>query len=246
MFFRWVDRNNTTTERMAFSERKGVGAEPGANFPSMSHNAMLAHSIRGRVTSTSEGPRYCVSCHMTDEGLANFGTEYDDFRTALQNGDWASLDWNLITQHIGQNPGNQLNSPLFVQQVAGFGSGLFLFDQQGRPVNPIDDHNDHNDHNDRAGTDNVPPSTVYDPNLVVYNLDLLVLENGVSTASSNHASMPPGTGTVLRLGATDVEMAGPPGSASLTLLADPNAGLVLDSWLDADGAKLGDADTYLD
>ena len=61
----------------AFSDRKGQGASPFAAFPSMSHNAIMAHSIRGRVTPQREGPRYCVACHLTDEGIANYGTEYD-------------------------------------------------------------------------------------------------------------------------------------------------------------------------
>lgn len=240
MFFRWEDQENNTTDRMAFSDRRGQGANPAMQFPGMSHNAMMAHSIRGRVTPENEGNRYCVSCHLTDNSVANFGTEYDNFRTAMQAGDWDSFDWSLLTEHLGQNTGNQLDSPFFVHMVAGLGSGLFLFDEQGRPVNPIDDHDD------RAGTDNVPPSTVYDPDRVFYNLDRVVLENGVSTASSNHAMLPPGTGTVLRLGATDPEMAGPLGAPILEMLTDPTLGLVLDSWLDADGAVQGGADQHID
>ena len=37
---------------------------------------MMAHSIRGKVDSANEGPRYCVACHLTDAGLATYGAEY--------------------------------------------------------------------------------------------------------------------------------------------------------------------------
>ncbi|MHC4956147.1 MAG: hypothetical protein ACYTGZ_20070, partial [Planctomycetota bacterium] len=49
MFFRWEDRNNDRTEVFAFSSRHGDGNNPTHQFPSMSHNAMMAHSIRGKV-----------------------------------------------------------------------------------------------------------------------------------------------------------------------------------------------------
>ncbi len=239
MFFRWEDQQSQTTERMGFSDRRGKGASPAVQFPGMSHNAMMAHSIRGRVTDENEGNRYCVSCHLTTNSVATYGTEYDAFRSAMQTGDWASLDSAMLTEHFGQNTGNQMDSPLFVHMVAGLGSGLFLFDVQGRPVNDIDDHDD------RAGTDNVPPNSVYDPANVFYNLDRIVLESGLSTASSNHAMIPPANGAALRDGADDLDMAGPLGARILELLTDPNTGLVLDSWLDADGAPQGSATTHI-
>ena len=83
MFFRWEDRNNQRTKTYAFSGRNSKGAnELEAAFPSMGHNAMMAHSIRGRVSPTQEGPRYCVSCHMTTDGLAEYGDLYNTFRAA--------------------------------------------------------------------------------------------------------------------------------------------------------------------
>ena len=104
----------------------------------MNHNAMMPHSIRGRVSDDDEGPRYCVACHLTDDAIANHGTDYDAFRTAMATNDFASLDFPTLAQHIGANPGNQQNSPYWVHMVAGLGSGLFLFDENGAPVNPLD------------------------------------------------------------------------------------------------------------
>ncbi len=234
MWFLWEDRNNDRSERTAFSDRNSTGANPATAFPSMSHNAMMAHSVRGKVQPTDEGPRYCVACHLTDDAITAFGPEYDTFRTAIRTGDYGSLDFDLLRDHIGLNPGNQLNSPLWVHQVAGLGSGLFLFDEQGAPVNPLDDHND------RAGTDNVPPSTVFDPLRVFFDLDRIVTETGSSNGSSNHALLTPG-GSSHRDGSTNPNLAGPLGASILMRLADPVNGLILNSWLDADGEIGGDA-----
>lgn len=240
MFFSYEDRNNDLSQVYSFSDRKGQGKNPAiSDFPAMSHNAMLAHSIRGKVASDKEGPRYCVACHLTDEAIANHGTEYAAFRTALQTGDFGSLDFNTLRDHIGSNPGNQLNSPFFVHQVAGLGSGLFLFDDQGAPVNPLDNNAN------RAGAGGVAPSANFDPNRVALNLDRVVGENGVSNASSNHALLDGSPTPNLRDGATDPNMAGPLGMTLLEMLADPVNGRVLDSWIDADGNLGGDAATHV-
>ncbi len=241
MFFSYEDRENNLSEVFSFSDRNGGGKNlAGAELPAMSHNAMMAHSIRGRVTDTDEGPRYCVACHLTDNSIANFGAEYDAFRTAMQTGDVAGLDFNILRDHIGSNPGNQLDSPFFVHQVAGLGSGLFLFDDQGGPVNPLD-----NDEN-RAGAGGTAPSANYDPANAALNLDRVVAENGVSNASSNHALFDPAPNPNLRDGAVDPTMAGPMGMTLLQMLTDPTNGRVLDSWLDADGVVRGDATTVID
>ncbi|QDV05767.1 hypothetical protein Poly30_12690 [Planctomycetes bacterium Poly30] len=241
MFFSYKDRQNNLSEVFSFSDRNGGGKNPAlADLPAMSHNAMMAHSIRGRVTAEDEGPRYCVSCHLTDHSIATYGTEYAAFRTAMQTGDFASLDYNLLRDHIGSNPGNQIDSPFFVHQVAGLGSGLFLFDGQGAPVNPLD-----NDAN-RAGAGGAAPATTYDPNRSALNLDRVVSENGVSNASSNHALYDSTPTPNLRDGATDPTMAGPMGMTLLQMLTDPTNGRVLDSWIDADGIVRGDATSVID
>lgn len=241
MFFSYIDKDNQLSEVFSFSDRNGQGRNPAlSDFPAMSHNAMLAHSIRGRVTAENEGPRYCVACHLTDNAIANHGTEYAAFRTAMQTGDFDSLDFNILRDHIGSNPGNQLDSPFFVHQVAGLGSGLFLFDDQGAPVNPLD-----NEAN-RAGAGGTAPSANFDTNRVALNLDRVVSENGRSNASSNHALFDPNAAPGLRDGAVDPAMAGPMGQTLLEMLTDPVNGRVLDSWIDADGVLRGNAQTHID
>jgi hypothetical protein len=49
----------------------------------------------------------------------------------------------------------------------------------------------------------------------------------------------------LRDGATDPDLAGPLGATLIRKLADPVNGVVLDSWLDANGASRGNASTYV-
>lgn len=241
MFFSYEDRNNVLSEVFSFSDRKSQGKNPAfSDFPAMSHNAMLAHSIRGKVESTKEGPRYCVACHLTEDAIANHGPAYQAFRTAMQTGDFASLDFSVLRDHIGRNPGNQIDSPFFVHQVAGLGSGLFLFDDQGGPVNPLD-----NEPN-RAGAGGQAPSATYDPARVALNLDRVVGENGRSNASSNHALFDPSPSPNLRDGANDPTMAGPLGASILRMLTDPVNGRVLDSWIDADGVVRGDATNVID
>ncbi|MEZ5977283.1 MAG: hypothetical protein R3F34_03595 [Planctomycetota bacterium] len=237
-FFRWDDKADARSEVFAFSNRNGGGNSPVASFPALSHNAMMAHSIRGRVDAQNEGPRYCVACHLTDEGMTNFGADYAAFRTAIQTGDYGSLDWTLLQSHIGKNPGNQLNSPMFVHMVAGLGSGMFLFDAGGAPINDLDIDT-------ARKPNNVAPKTVYDPTKVVYDLDRIVDESGLSFASNNHMLLSPGMANATRDGATDTNMAGPLGVTLLTLLADPTGGLVLDSWYDADGLPRGNASDYV-
>lgn len=239
IFFQWEDRNNNLSRRFGFIDRKGGGTGPGTSgFPSLSHNSIMAHSIRGKVEPTKEGPRYCATCHLTSTGLATYGAEYDAFRTALNDHDFGALDFQLLKQHFGRNTGNQMNSPLFPHMVAGLGTGLFLFDEFGAPVNPLDTHTD------RKGTDNVPPSTVFDPNRVFYDLDRIVQPSGVANGSNAHAwvdSTVAATAPALRDGATDPDMAGPLGATIIRKLTDPVNGVVLDSWLDANGVPQGGA-----
>lgn len=240
MFFSYEDQNNNLSRVFSFSDRNGQGSNEGTSaFPAMSHNAMLAHSIRGKVTSTNEGPRYCVACHLTEDSIANYGTEYNAFRTALQTGDYNSLDHNILRDHIGRNPGNQMDSPLFVHHVAGLGSGLFTFDEFGAPVNRLDFFAG------RAGAGNVAPANNYNANRISLDLDRVVNENGVSQASSNHMMLNPGQGPNLRDGATDPNMAGPLGASILRMMTDPNLGRVLEVWMDADGNIHGDDNSVI-
>ena len=245
MFFTWRDRTGTFSDVYTFSDRHGQGNDPAVTAPSLSHNAMMAHSIRGRVDANNEGPRYCVACHLTDDAINNYGAEYTAFVTALETNDFDALDqpplgYALLQQHFGRNTGNDMNSPLWVHMVAGLGSGLFLFDDDGCPVNPLDGDTQ------RAGCGGqAPNATAFSAARVAFNLDRMVLKTGVATGSSNHALITPLSGPNLRLGAADPALAGPLGSDLIELLADPVNGLVLDSWLDADGASHGLATTLV-
>ena len=240
MFFSYEDQNNNLSRVFSFSDRNRKGSNRGTSaFPAMSHNAMFAHSIRGKVDNDDEGPRYCVACHLTDEAIANYGTEYNAFRTALQTGDYGALDHNLLRDHIGSNPGNQLNSPFLVHQVAGLGSGLFTFDEFGAPVNRLDFFAG------RPGAGNVAPANRYNPAFIDLDLDRVVNEDGSTNASSNHMLLDPGVGPNLRQGADDPNMAGPLGSPLTRMMTDPAGGAVLNSWYDADGQPQGDASNHI-
>ncbi|HEX6885031.1 MAG TPA: hypothetical protein VF530_16770 [Planctomycetota bacterium] len=241
VMFQWEDQNNQLSRFFQFSDRHAAGNNPAAAaYPSLSHNAFMAHSIRGKVSATREGPRYCVACHLTDEGLATFGTQYDAFRNALASGSFGALDYNLLRQHFGRNPGNQLGSPFFAHMAAGLGTGLFLFDANGAPVNPLDTFAG------RKGAGGVAPSTIFDPLRVTLNLDRIVEPSGVANGSNNHTWAGNGAaGAALRDGALDPNLAGPLGATLIRRLADPLNGIVLDSWLDANGAPQGDADSYV-
>jgi hypothetical protein len=240
-FFRHEDRLGVESAVMGFSDRLGEGNNPnnGARnaFPGLNHYMVATHAIRGAATDTQEGARYCVSCHLTTEGMDNFGDEYAAFLDAYQNNDFANLDFDLLQEHIGQNTGNQLNSPLWVHMVSGQGSGLFLFDATGCPVNPLDANDN------RQYCPNGAPADNFDPNNVVYDLDRMVEVSGVPNVSTNHPLLE--QGPVRRIGASNPEMAGPLGADRLVRLADPNLGLILDAWLDADGENQGNADNFV-
>lgn len=239
VFFQWRDRHGQFSDVFAFSDRNAGGNNPGQPFGSLGHNALMQHSIRGKVASEKEGPRYCVACHLTEDGVAAWRPEYDAFRSAIASRNYGALDFDLLQDHIGRNPGNQLGSPFFVHMVAGLGSGMFLFDEEGCPVNPLD-HNAN-----RFGCNGVAPADSFDPARVVLDLDRIVDENGVSFASNNHAMLDPGVGPNLRDGALDPGRPGPLGATILRKLTDPDLGVVLDSWIDADGNLQGDAGDFV-
>jgi hypothetical protein len=241
VMYQWQDQNGQLSRFFQFSDRNSAGNNPGqAVNPSLSHNAFMAHSIRGKVSATNEGPRYCATCHLTEAGMVSFGTQYRAFRDAMNARNYAALDFNLLQQHFGRNPGNQLDSPFYPHMVAGLGTGLFLFDQNGAPVNPLDNFAG------RKGAGGIAPSAIYDPLRVTLNLDRIVEPSGVANGSNNHTWLDvPSTGPSLRDGARDPELAGPLGATLIHRLTDPDTGIVLDSWLDSNGQPRGDAALYL-
>lgn len=243
-FYRYQDLNNNESAVLAFSNRLGNGNAPAVNgknaFPALSQNQMAPHSIRGAVTAQYEGTRYCVACHLNQDQLNNFGDEYAAFLDDYTNNNFANLDFNLLAEHIGANPGNQLNSPFFVHMAAGRGTGLFLFDENGCPVNPLDDNDN------RQNCNNVSPQDQFDVNNVAYDLDRLVEFNGINNAGSIHPLLNPNDpNSVRRINADDAEMAGTLPAAIIQMMTDPNQGVILDSWIDADGAPQGGAANFI-
>lgn len=235
MFYRYQDRNGQESPVFAFTDRTGKGNNPegGGAFGALAHNKVMSHSIRGRVTGNNEGMRYCVACHLTQSGLDKFRIQYDAFRANMANGNFANLDYGLLKEHIGENPSNRLDSPIWVHMVAGLGSGLFLFDETGCPVNPLDGY---------AARHHCPDGTPADRfalhqtigNVVRYNLDRVVEATGRSNASNGHP-MENGQPSRLRDGAANPALSGPLGGRLIQKLTDPESGVVLDRWYDADG-----------
>lgn len=248
VFYHWQDKNNEVTPVMTFSDRHGRGSNPAAVYPSLSHNAFMAHSIRGRVTPQREGPRYCATCHLTDEGLATWGNEYTTFRNAMSARNYAALDFNLLKQHFGRNTGNTMNSPLWPHMAAGLGSGLFLFDENGCPVNPLDnDPNRRGCYTDLANLQRTSPQTFFSQfgfSSVAYDLDRIVEASGVTNGSNNHPWLD-ASGATMRDGALDANQPGPLGAALIRMMTDPAQGRVLDSWIDSDGQLKGDASNFI-
>ena len=111
--------------------------------------------------------------------------------------------------------------------VAGLGSGMFLFDQDGGPVNKIDDFAG------RAGAGGVAPKDKFAAGAVVYDLDRVVDETGAPTGSNTHPMLQ--GPSPLRAGAANDQLSGPLGSGLLGRVADPLLGIVLKSWYDANG-----------
>ena len=242
MFYRYTDQDNVATPVFAFSDRSGNGNNPTLDrddLPSLGHDVMMPHSIRGRVSAQNEGPRYCVACHLTENSVTTFGGAYRNFRQAHENHNWGGINYNQLQQHIGQNTGNQLDSPFFVHMVAGLGTGLFLMDKDGCPINPLDN-------NTRNGFCDQPANALFGRVAPQYDLDGIVERDGTSNVSSSHPAQSEMVGT-LRRGAQNPNVAGPLGEVHLERLADPDAptAIILDAWLDANGAAQGNADALL-
>jgi hypothetical protein len=244
-FWRYVDLNGNTSQVFAFNDRLGEGNNPdngGRNtFPALSQNQMSAHAIRGKIAPDKEGPRYCVSCHLNQgqvDNAANWAA-YEQFFADYQNNNFANFNFNLLQQQIGQNTGNQQNSPFWVHMAAGLGSGLFLFDVDGCPNNPLDNNANREYCNDQA------PAQRFNVNNTVYDLDKLVQLNGVPNASTSHPRLDGRGQGARRQGASNDEMSGPLGAQTLQKLAHPAQGVILDSWMDADGVPQGNANQYI-
>lgn len=246
IFTTYQDLNGDASDVLAFSDRLGEGNNPAYGGRgvrgALGHNKIMPHSIRGRVSATDEGPRYCVACHLTTDALDNFGAEYAAFRDAMINNDMSAINYNLLQTHIGSNTGNQLNSPFYPHMAAGRGTALYLYDANGCPLNPLDA-------NARAFCANNAPADNFDANTVnddaIYDLDRVVEIGGQSNGSSKHPLLDPLGAGNLRNGANNPFIAGPMGGNRTEALTNPDTGIVLDSWLDADGQAQGDAANYI-
>ena len=110
-----------------------------------------------------------------------------------------------------------MNSPLWVHMVAGLGTGLFLFDENGCPINPLDTNDQRYGCFADPGVQNVTvsPASIFDPLTMVgrikYNLDRIVVDTGAPLSSSNHPFIPSFQLTDLRDGAGNANIAGPLG-----------------------------------
>lgn len=232
-FFRYVDLDGVRSEVLTFGDRNGRGSVPGAPrrdaLPAMAHDKVAAHSVRGRATAEAEGARQCVACHLDQDQLATWGAGYATFFEGMAAGDRSVVDFELLAGHIGRNPGNQLGSPYYVHMAAGLGTGLALFDAAGCPVNPLDGRADRCE----VGA----PAAAFDLGAAAFDLDGLVEPNGSSNASRSHPLRDPVVGAPMRLGDDLPALAGPLGILLTRRLADPDGGLVLDTWVDADGVS---------
>ena len=118
-------------------------------------------------------------------------------------------------------------------------TGLFLFDVNGCPVNPLDANANRFFCNNNAPADN------FDANNVVYDTDRFVEVTGVTNVSSLHPMLEFPT---LRDGSLNPAMSGTLGASIINKLTNPDTatgGKVLDSYLDADGNAQGDAANYI-
>ncbi len=264
MFFQYLDLNGDASQVFAFTDRNGNGNVPDLNgrnaFPALAHNKIAPHTVRGRVDGQNEGVRGCQACHLTTAGLAddynNDGftnlQDYQEFITRyLDNNDFAAMNdaidpnnantqtlFEVLQDVIGENTGNQLNHPIFVAMNAGLGTGLFLFDANGCPVNPLDNNAD------RFFCEGDAPAANFDADNVVYDLDRLV--ERVSGATNVSMTQPIQGGDWLNLrGGLTPNLAGPLSGTLVDRLTDPNTGIVLDSWLDNEGNAQGDAANFI-
>jgi hypothetical protein len=246
-FYRYVDINGNAANGITFTDYNGNGNNPAfagsSNFPALSHNRIYAHSIRGRVDANNEGTVQCVECHLNQAQIDNFGADYANFwNEYIINQNYNFLvDNNIyaqLQQFIGQGTHNVFNTPYWVAMMTGLGTGMLTFDANGCPVNPLDANAN------RQFCQNVAPADQFDVNNIAYDVDRVVMYNGAANASFTKPMLNT-QGILLRSGAQDATLSGPLGAELLTKLADPNLGIILDSWLDDNGNAQGDAANYL-
>jgi len=287
MFYNFYDANgnpifdfNGNPITISPSNRNGLGVDPQAtrlnantNEPVMGGiqtNRMMAHSIRGDTTAAYEGPKYCVSCHNTQAGATNatFLAQYAAFvaaydTTTLNTG---AIDFTVLQSVIGQNTGNVQEHPIPVHRAAGLGSGAFLFDQIGCPVNPLDNNANRILCFDFNAQANQAPAARFaaQQNHVWYDADKLVqtffdgnafVFSGVENMGNN-APFVNGAyagAAQLRSGSTTAAFSGPLGidlqrrligsgpAANQICEANTTGGLCLTGWLDGNGAAQGTA-----
>jgi hypothetical protein len=178
--------------------------------------------------------------------INNFGADYQQFFQILEDRDYAAYAnngyFNLLQAEIGQNTSNQRNNPYFVHMVAGLGTGMLQVDATGCPNNPLDNNAN------RQFCPNGAPAANFNPNNTVYDLDKTVEISGVSNTSHTQPMLDPISGIPMRAGSIDPGLAGPIGTLMLYKLAhfDPNqGGLILDSYVDADGNAQGGAANFI-
>ncbi|MEQ1566947.1 MAG: hypothetical protein ABMA64_14995 [Myxococcota bacterium] len=242
-FYRFVDRNGNLAEGLTFSDRNGLGNNPNYGgtgaFPALDHNRIAPHSIRGKQAGNYEGGKQCAACHMNTAQIANFDAngEYTQYYADIEDRNYANLDYALLQQHIGLNTNNALNSPYYVHMVAGLGTGLLTSDNVGCPTNPLDNNPN------RIYCNNGAPAANFDPNDIVYDWDKATEATGVGNVSMSRPILDV-SGIALRGGGAPT-LSGPLNANLLSKLADPNVGLVLDSWVDANGQAQGSAANFI-
>ena len=99
------------------------------------------------------------------------------------------------------------------------------------------------DNANRENCNNVAPANNFNANNATYNLDRVVEATGISNASNNHPMKV--FGPTKRGGSLDPQLSGPLGAIGIQRIADPVNGIVLDSWIDADGNLQGAAANYV-
>lgn len=124
-FLRYRDDQGQVTPSLAFSDRLGLGADPGLRaserntLPALHRGPTTPHTVRGRPTPTKIGARGCADCHQLGEAVTLV--------------DQAGDAWDL-TSILDGRPTYRGTHALLVDQAQGRGSGLWLLDADGLPV----------------------------------------------------------------------------------------------------------------
>jgi hypothetical protein len=240
--FRYTDAAGDRSPGIATGDRTGLGHRDttlGANaYPALVQHPIAPHTTRGAETATAEGVLGCPACHLTaamldEDGVANpLALDYARYRALYLDGnqfvamatpgDVQPSLYDVLVDAIGRNPGNAAEHPIAVAMHAGLGTGLFLVDANGCPVNPLDARPD------RPGCEGTAVDRFTDGTMV-YDLDRVVERTGVENTGPTRP-MAFGVAAIRRDGADDPLRAGPLGATLIERLTDPEVGLVLDRW----------------